>query len=515
MKKILVLLTVLALVLTSFAVASAEGDYPYDGTNEPIRILMVTENRAVTLGYEKWGATPFFQTWVEKTGINAETIEVADGAGLMLQLSSGDIPDAIMMYESDYNGGLAKLIEEGLAINLDEYADYMPDYNAKLDSHPSYRPYVTYQGGVRFFANLISSDNIVSRWRGMVVRKDMLEALNMEVPTNTDEFYDLLYAMKNDLGVETPLMGNFWRDVLLYEGFAATEFGIPTADKYQIDGEYHIGAFEEGYRGLVSYYNKLYEEGLFDPNFKTTDEATSQASLLNGTTGVHPTTGARINTISGKTDDPNFELIGIGSLNGTDGTRAMYSQLDALTPSRINIYVTSDSKQPELAVAFFNWLYTDEGIDIANFGPEGLCFTYDEEGKPVPTDYMLNNSEQSFDNMLYALSMANRPTYVINDISMYRFAAPAQRAAMEVWDQNDASLYKLPSFSIQDTAAADEAANLWTDLNTYIKECAVKFISGEMNTEEDFDAYIEELKTMGIERYIEIQQEALDAYNNK
>ena len=512
MKKVLVLLTVLALLMTSLVMAGAEGEYPYDGTNDPIRILMVAESRCVSLGYNTWSETPYFKTWVEKSGINAETIEVADDAGIMLQLSSGDIPDVIMIYQSAYNGGLAKMIDEGLAIALDDYAEYMPDYLAILDSHPSYRPYVTYQGGIRFFANLISSDNIVSRWRGMVVRKDMLEALDVDVPTNTDEFYDLLYRMKNELGVEYPLMGNMWRDVLLNEGFAATEFGIPTIGKYQIDGEFRIGAYEEGFRGLAEYYNKLYVDGLLDPNFQTTDEATSQASLLNGTTGVHPTTGARINTISQRSDDPNFELIGIGSLNGTDGTRAMYSQLDSLTPSRINAYITKDSKQPELAVAFFNWLYTEEGILASNFGPEGLCYTLDENGKPVPTEYMLNNEVQSFDNMLYVQSMANRPAYVINDISLYRFAMPAQRAAMAAWDQNDASLYLVPSYSIEDPAEADEAASLWTDINTYIKECSVKFITGEMNTDEDFDAYIAELKVMGIDRYIEIQQKALDAY---
>ncbi len=517
MKKALLLLVTIAMFMTCLPLAGAEGTgYPYDGTNEPIRILRVAETRAVDAGYSGWGSTPFFETWVEKSGINAEVIEVADDAGIMLTLSAGDYPDVILIYESTYNGGLNALIEENLAINLSEYSDYMPDYEAILDSHPSYRPYVTYQGGVRFFANLISPDNIVTRWRGMVVRQDMLDKLDMEVPTTTDEFYDLLYAMKNDLGVENPLMGNMWRDVLFYEGFAATEFGIPTAGSYQIDGEYHYGAYEEGYRGLVSYYHKLYADGLLDPNFKTTDESTSQASLLNGTTGVHPTTGARINTISARSEDPDFKLVGIGSLNGSDGTRAMFSQLDPLTPKRINAYVTADSKQPELAVAFFNWLYTDEGTIIANFGPEGLCFNYDEEGNPVPTEYMLNNPDgMSYDNLLYALSMANGPVYVIRALSMYRFGKPEQRAAMEAWDQNDAALYKLPPYSINDKALADEDAALWTDLNTYIKESMVQFVTGELNTEEDFDAYIAQLKSMGMDRLIEIEQIALDEYYSK
>ena len=63
MKKALLLLVTIAMFMTCLPLAGAEGTgYPYDGTNEPIRILRVAETRAVDAGYSGWGATPFFET---------------------------------------------------------------------------------------------------------------------------------------------------------------------------------------------------------------------------------------------------------------------------------------------------------------------------------------------------------------------------------------------------------------------------------------------------------------------
>ena len=57
-----------------------------------------------------------------------------------------------------------------------------------------------------------------------------------------------------------------------------------------------------------------------------------------------------------------------------------------------------------------------------------------------------------------------------------------------------------------------EYSSLFTDISTYVDECNVKFIMGQMSLD-DYDAYRDTLKKMGIERCIELQQAALDRYN--
>lgn len=520
MKKMLSLCLAVCLLLGCALSAGAEGvSYPLDGGNEPLTILTTlgSNANAAMAGYDNWNETEFIKTWIEKSGVNFTMKEVADKAAIVLNLASGEYPDVVMAHASYYNGGLTAMINDELAIDLMDYADYMPDYLATLDIDPQYRPYVTYSdGGIYFFTNITEPGSINLHFRGMVVRQDFLDKLNMEAPTTNQEFRDLLVAFKEQLGCDIPLCGNWWKSVLVTDGFCTTEYGLVSGAGYQVDGKYHYGAYEEGYRGLMGYLNQLYAEGLLDPNFQTTDEPTSQANLLSGATGVHPTSVARISTISIRTEDPEFKLTGLGSLNGSDGTTAYFSQTATLTPGGINAYVTADCKQPELAVAMYNWLYTDEGKIISNFGPEGLCHTIDENGNPVFTEYMTNNSNGlSLDQMLYVQTMANRPKFALAEASVQLFPMPEQVQAMKNWDKTQVNTYLLPSYSVLDADAALEASNLWIDISTYISESTAKFITGEKNLEGDFDAYLAQLKSMGMDRYIEIQQNALDAYYGK
>ena len=518
MKKILSLCLAVCLLLGCALTASADGvSYPLDGSNEPLVILMAVESNAPNAGYANWNETEFIKTWIEKSGINFTMKEVPDDAAIVLNLSSGEYPDVVMAYENYYNGGLTAMINDELAINLMDYADYMPDFLATIDSDPQFRPFFTYSdGGIYKFANITEPSSINLHWRGMVVRQDFLDKLNMAAPTTNQEFHDMLAAFKDQLGCETPLCGNWWKSVLINDGFCSTEYGLVSGGAYQVDGKYHYGAYEDEYRGLMGYLNQLYAEGLFDPNFQTTDEPTSQANLLSGETGAHPTSCARINTISVRAEDPEFKLTGLGSLNGSDGTTAYFTQTDTLTPGACSAFVTADCKQPELAVAMYNWLFTDEGRIISNFGPEGLCWTPDENGNPVFTEYMTKNENGlSLDNMLYIQSMANRPKIALSAQSLQRFAMPEQIKAMQNWNKTQVNSYLLPSYSVLDADAATEASALWTDLSTYISENTAKFITGEKNLVDDFDAYLAQLKSMGMDRYIEIQQNALDAYYGK
>ncbi len=55
-------------------------------------------------------------------------------------------------------------------------------------------------------------------------------------------------------------------------------------------------------------------------------------------------------------------------------------------------------------------------------------------------------------------------------------------------------------------------ASKYTDIETYVQECNVKFIMGQMSLD-DYDSYRDTLKSMGIEDCIALKQAALDRYN--
>lgn len=64
-----------------------------------------------------------------------------------------------------------------------------------------------------------------------------------------------------------------------------------------------------------------------------------------------------------------------------------------------------------------------------------------------------------------------------------------------------------PSFD-EDTAV--EVAELSSNLKTYWESMMAKFIRGEADLDADWDSYLAELDNIGLSRYIEIYQEAID-----
>jgi putative aldouronate transport system substrate-binding protein len=51
-----------------------------------------------------------------------------------------------------------------------------------------------------------------------------------------------------------------------------------------------------------------------------------------------------------------------------------------------------------------------------------------------------------------------------------------------------------------------EYASLYTDISTYASERLTQFITGVANIDTEWDAYVAQIKAMGIDRCVEIQQ---------
>ncbi len=73
--------------------------------------------------------------------------------------------------------------------------------------------------------------------------------------------------------------------------------------------------------------------------------------------------------------------------------------------------------------------------------------------------------------------------------------------------------WTMPTVSPTTEESAEYSA-IMNDINTLISENVVKFITGDRPLAE-FDAFIEQIKSMGIDRATEIQQAALDRYNGR
>jgi len=151
---------------------------------------------------------------------------------------------------------------------------------------------------------------------------------------------------------------------------------------------------------------------------------------------------------------------------------------------------------------------------LANYGVEGETFVYDENGNPVLTELVTNNPDYTYSLALniYTCDRQTPIPFVIDETKTRDNYSEDQRNSIEVWNNATDGLYNMPRFGV--TMTTEETAEynaIYTDIDTYTEENIVKFIVGDKSFDE-YDAFIDTLKQMGIERCVEMTQVAYDRY---
>jgi putative aldouronate transport system substrate-binding protein len=195
------------------------------------------------------------------------------------------------------------------------------------------------------------------------IRQDWLEALNMPLPTNIEEFYNCLKAFKDqNPGKVSPIIPMTlttdvkWRAGSLLESFI--DPNISTKDFFSLyanDQEVLLTGYKEGVRFL----NKLYNEGLLDPQFQTYKADDPADDLIKrGQVGVfihnwdqayRPAPGLYQELIK---NVPTAKLVAVDTFKNSAGK---YFKTVYNTPGLRN-FVPIDSKdKAEAAVKYLNW----------------------------------------------------------------------------------------------------------------------------------------------------------------
>jgi putative aldouronate transport system substrate-binding protein len=65
-----------------------------------------------------------------------------------------------------------------------------------------------------------------------------------------------------------------------------------------------------------------------------------------------------------------------------------------------------------------------------------------------------------------------------------------------------------------DPSLSSELATLQTNLNSYVTQNQLAFITGSKNIDTGWDAYVKGLDSTGMTRYLQIQQQAYDKYKS-
>ena len=518
--------------LTSDVVNGETNQQTYPLTEETVTLTYWYPNAGSMAELADFNDSYFFKWYEELTNVHIDFIVPAAGSeaeAFQLLFASDSMPDMVYSYPNQttysYRAGQDKAIEDGYFIDIAEYLDYAPNYLSWLANNDDLRK-ASYSDTGKLYGmwgvwSGMDSEHTYADY-GLAIRQDFLDKVGMEVPTTYSEWEAVLTAFKDELGIQAPLY--------------TSKFGIDQGEMmagydtapywYQRDGVIQYGPMDDGYRDYLVMMHDWYEKGLLDPDFATRSSSGVTADndmILNDKVGALTDYGTRLGDtyVSRGATNTDFNLVGAPqpTKDPDDPTYVEPAYRDntyTMMVSGVCNSVSADSENIELAVRWLDGFYAEEIALNANYGTEeyeGTVWHNDDTtstGRIIDYDYRYSNPDgKSCGMILVEYSAKNRP--VRYEGMQVECSPQVKKDGYEIWKLYE-PVNAVPTRITPTSEEGTEFASLYTDIETYVQECNVKFIMGQMSLD-DYDSYRDTLTQMGIDRCIELRQAALDRYN--
>lgn len=497
---------------------TAAGEIQMPLTEEPVTLTvwMPVDSNFMT-AYSDYNEGLFFQKMEELTGVHLEfetPVVGEEQTAFNLMIASGELPD-IICYPNYYSDGLDAAIDDGYYLDLTPYLDtYLANYDAARNTSEVWqKDTVTDTGRTAALYTLLDrtkTEGGGAAWGGLQIRQDWLDDLGLEVPTTYAELEEVLTAFKEEKGAYAPLAlcskGNY------YYGEMSAGFGV-TDDFMNVDGTVAAGFITDEWREYLRLMNDWYEKGLIDPDFMTNSRWMVDTELV--TTGASGVWWSMYTMPSAyEATDENMVVAALPSPKMNEDDILHFRLPDS--QDSYGVAISANCEHVEIALQWLDYLYTEEGARLANYGVEGDTYTVDADGEIDYTDKILHNPDGL--TVTQAL-MAN--TLVPDKIPYLRDAARESKVMPEkdqqfikIWSAEDhLDDWVMPSKLTMTSDESTELASMYTDIQTYYKEASCQFITGVLDIDsDDWNNYVEVIKGMGIDRCVEIEQAALDRY---
>ena len=488
--------------------------YPLEGSPSFTLTCIMRNNVLAVLGDDDFSVTSAYKGITEATGCTIDFNPLGEATAeekINIMVAGGDMTDMYTNFGT-YGQNLQGAIQDGILFDLVPYLEEnAPDYLAMLESDPAVKASVTNGDGT---ICKFTSQAVDAVTKGILVRQDWLDDLGMEAPTNREDLEKVLHAFQSEKGATMPILVNSGLETglahsfnVVYAGLRGVDFQLTEPDGTQVVANLASDNFIE----YLLYMNHLYNEGLIIDDFMSTgrEQGTWESSYYGGKSGVWADGYRELDpTNRANADDPNYV---VSAMALTD-YECHVSDRSTVSMDGV-IFVTTACENPEGAIQFLNWCYTEEGRKNNNFGKLGEGYTEDEAGNISLTENITNSPNGwSFNNALTWHSAAQwLPTCV--DMDYYKLICATETyEGIEYWTEayGDKSM-KLPSGVSLGAEETTEFNSLASDVLTLFSENAVKVVIGQLD-EAGYREVIEQANEMGLTRMTELYQEALDAY---
>lgn len=500
--------------------------YPLSDSSDSLTFWHELSHTSVV---EDFDTHPVFMEAEKLTGVHIEhqvVSETEQSTQFALLCASGDMPDLLEKAVMLYNGGKTSLIEDEIVIDLVPYiADYAPNFSALLDTNEAVKKGIqTSEGAIAAFINMAEGGkSVLGTDGGLMIRQDLLDKLDLAVPTTYDELHEVLLAFENE-GLSFPLLmykEGFFDGCELSAGYGVNLL-LATSGRvryplYQENGVVKCGYLEPGFRNYMAMLAQFYSEGIISNDFlncsASPGDATVSSAIVDGQAGIFKAFGMMLDyqMAQAQSINPDYALMPMADIS-KDGTGELMG-LDPEAAGSMGISISTRCGNVELAVQWCDFWYTMTGSELASFGIQDVSYTI-QDGVACYTDLIMNNEDgytQMQAQSLYTFSMIGRNLEYMTENT----DSELLQNCNAVWTANKTTEGKLSddvSLATEDAAVFN---SMWGDIATYIQESTSRFITGDLNTEEDYETFLENLKAMGLEDCVALWQTAFDDYMSR
>ena len=335
--------------------------------------------------------------------------------------------------------------------------------------------------------------------------------------------FDVLSAIKQKHPETIGVINRTGADI--FKDFGYTYGTRPDVCYNYEEDKYVFGPESENYKQMLQYMNKLWNAGLMDPEIFTASKTQFESKLVNGL-GVYYMDWAVYSSdytkthksLLGEGETDSFSLVPIGPI-----TPEIYPRKIVQKMEDTNIYcsyaVSSQTKAPEKIVKFIDWLYSDEGADVAQYGVKGEHYNIDEKGKYKFTEAIVASYnpdatvERDKDLGIYLPHIRRVTTNKeYQDADKYVLKT---REALEEYKRNGYAYMVNNGINLTFTEEETEKkSEISSDITTCVNEWSIGFVTGTKSFD-NYDAFIAETKSRGIDELVEIYNATYDRFKKK
>ena len=467
--------------------------------------------------------TLWYNAYAEATNVNIEWTYWSDWETQMgIALAGDSLPDFVFnLYMTGTDK--ASIEQYGKAGTLVEYGQYlniMPNLSAMFEQYPESKVACVNEDGTLYgFPAYLQTPTAYS---GTVYyRTDMFKEAGLSEPTTTDELLNAVKTLQEYYGSKDseftafmPYNSGHVTGHLAYWLFPA--FGDAVDMDYgTTDGKtVAYNRISDQYRHMMEYLHELYISGGYYKECFSED-GTNTKPLIIGNHCAITTFGTMYssdNFASGNYDADIFAPLTSEYTSTQKYPKAYNSRMAAS-------FVSSKCKDVETIMKWIDAFYTTTENPIADgvsgismwLGTRGVNWEWDDDTHTtysikVPDDY-----DGAGTNWLSEFGCSNAYNCIFMGINN---GSPGQickgTGTINKLLPYSVSVYPSAylSFSNED---ATRIAELTTDINTFVGENFASFMIDGV-TDDSWNNYVSQIRKMGIDEVVELQQKAYDAY---